>query len=125
MRSIRARNTQPELSLRKGLWAAGVRGWRCHWRAAPGTPDLAWPGRKIAVFVDGAFWHGHPSRYKPGRSGPDWDAKIQRNMERDREVESLLRDRGWTVLRFWDFELRKDPEPAVTAIRAALHGPRS
>jgi DNA mismatch endonuclease Vsr len=58
-------------------------------------------GRRIALFMDGAFWHGHPSRYKPGRSGPAWDAKIRRNMQRDREDNEALADMGWHVLRVW------------------------
>src|SRR5688572_28401692 len=79
MAAVGSKNTGPELELRRALYAAGVRGWRCHYRRAPGTPDLAWPRRRVAVFVDGAFWHGHPSRHKPGRSGRYWDNKIERN----------------------------------------------
>jgi DNA mismatch endonuclease (patch repair protein) len=75
------------------------------------------------VFVDGAFWHGHPSRHKPGRSGAYWDEKIEHNVARDRRVDAELRDLGWTVLRIWDFEvnrnLAKVVERVVAAIRAA------
>jgi DNA mismatch endonuclease (patch repair protein) len=115
MSSVRQRDTGPELVLRRLLYASGVRGWRCNYRNAQGRPDLAWPALKVAVFVDGAFWHGHPSRHRPGRSGKYWDEKIARNVARDREVDSDLTGEGWSVLRLWDFDLRREPE--VTANR--------
>jgi DNA mismatch endonuclease (patch repair protein) len=62
----------------------------------------------VAVFVDGAFWHGHASRHKPGRSGDYWDEKIERNVARDRRVDAELSDLGWSVMRVWDFEVSKD-----------------
>lgn len=120
MRAIRGKNTKPELALRKALFAEGIRGWRCHYRRAPGTPDIAWPGRKVAVFVDGAFWHGHPSRHKPGRSGAYWDEKIARNVERDRAVDRALAQQGWAVVRLWDFEVTRTLGEAVQRVRAAL-----
>jgi DNA mismatch endonuclease, patch repair protein len=120
MAAVRGKNTSPELALRRGLYAAGIRGWRCHYRRAPGKPDIAWPARKVAVFVDGAFWHGHPSRHKPGRSGAYWDEKIATNMARDRRVDAELRERGWTVLRMWDFEVWRDLTGTVERVRGAL-----
>lgn len=108
MAAVKSKNTAPELVLRRALYAAGLRGWRVHYRGARGTPDIAWPSLRAAVFVDGAFWHGHPSRHRPGRSGLYWDAKIARNVERDRQVDSALQEAGWSVLRIWDFEIRKD-----------------
>jgi DNA mismatch endonuclease, patch repair protein len=120
MAAVRATDTSPEVSLRRALYAAGIRGWRCHYRRAPGKPDIAWPGRKVAVFVDGAFWHGHASRHKPGRSGMYWDEKIERNVERDRRVDGQLCEAGWTVLRLWDFEIARDPAGTVERVRAVL-----
>jgi DNA mismatch endonuclease, patch repair protein len=120
MAAVRGKHTNPELILRKALFAAGVRGWRCHYRAAPGTPDVAWPSRRVAVFVDGAFWHGHPSRHKPGRSGPYWDDKISGNVERDRRVDDELARQGWTVIRVWDFEVRKDLQSVVERVKIVL-----
>lgn len=113
MSAVRSRNTGPEIELRKALYARGVRGWRCNYKRAPGRPDIAWPARKVAVFVDGAFWHGHPSRHKPGRSGEYWDKKIEQNVVRDRRVDRELLEAGWAVLRIWDFEIRGDL-PAAT-----------
>jgi DNA mismatch endonuclease (patch repair protein) len=121
MAAVRSRNTSPEVALRKALYAAGVRGWRCHYRRVPGSPDIAWPQRKVAVFVDGAFWHGHPSRHKPGRSGADWDAKIARNVERDRENEAALDAMGWLVIRFWDFDVQRDVSSCVERVISVLH----
>ena len=113
MSAVRSRNTGPEVELRRALYARGVRGWRCNYKRAPGRPDIAWPARKVAVFVDGAFWHGHPSRHKPGRSGEYWDKKIEQNVVRDRRVDRELQEAGWAVLRIWDFEIRGDL-PAAT-----------
>src|SRR3954470_5771021 len=72
MSKVKTRDTAPELTLRKALWAGGVRGWRCHRRDLPGRPDLAFGRLRCAVFVDGAFWHGHPSKFRPGKSGDFW-----------------------------------------------------
>lgn len=122
MAAVKNRNTGPELELRKALYARGLRGWRCNYKRASGRPDIAWPARRVAVFVDGAFWHGHPSRHKPGRSGDYWDRKIEQNVARDRRVNRELGDSGWSVLRIWDFEIRKDLEGVVTRVVNALEG---
>src|SRR4051812_22875017 len=105
MSRIRSRDTKPELALRKGLWSQGIRGWRCHPRAVPGKPDIAFTRWRLAVFVDGRFWHGHPEFFTPGKSGAYWDAKIVRTQERDRAADAALAEAGWRVLRFWDFEV--------------------
>lgn len=120
MSRIRARDTGPEILLRKALWATGVRGYRTHVPAVAGRPDICWQGRRIAVFVDGAFWHGHPSAFRAGKSGGYWDVKIARNIARDRATDERLRSEGWTVLRFWDFEVRKDIDRCIRDILAAL-----
>lgn len=119
MQRVRTRNTAPEVQLRRSLWAAGVRGWRVHPKKLPGRPDLAWIGRRVAVFVDGAFWHGHPDFYW-GQSGPFWNEKIAKNRARDRRVERELADAGWTVVRVWDFEVERDASACVERIRVAL-----
>jgi DNA mismatch endonuclease (patch repair protein) len=125
MAAVGSRNTTPEVRLRKALYAVGVRGWRCHYRRAPGTPDLAWPGSRVAVFVDGAFWHGHPSRHRPGRSGDYWDKKIARNVERDREVDRELEALGWAVERIWDFEIRRDLDAVVERVAGLVQNRRA
>lgn len=120
MAAVRSKNTSPEVRLRRALYQAGVRGWRCHYRRAPGKPDLAWPALRVALFVDGAFWHGHPSRHKPGRSGAYWDRKIAGNAARDRKADAALQAAGWTVIRIWDFEIHRDLAAAVDRVVSTL-----
>jgi DNA mismatch endonuclease (patch repair protein) len=125
MARIRSRNTGPELALRRALHAAGVRGWRCHSKHLPGKPDLAFSRWRVAVFVDGCFWHGHPDFFTPGKSGDYWDKKIARTKERDRAANDSLKAAGWRVVRLWDFEVEEDVSSCVsrviTALRAAEH----
>jgi DNA mismatch endonuclease (patch repair protein) len=118
MARVRTRDTAPEVALRRALWAAGVRGWRVHPRV-PGRPDLAFVGARVAVFVDGAFWHGHPDYYR-GQSGAFWDAKIKRNRERDERVNAELDDLGWHVVRIWDFEVERALDDCVDRVLLAL-----
>ena len=125
MARVRARDTQLEIRFRRALWASGLRGWRCNVRSVYGTPDIAWMGRRVAVFVDSAWWHGHPSRWKPGRHGAWWDEKIARNRRRDEAVNTALRDQGWTVIRVWDFEIHKSRDECVARVRDALTNSRT
>jgi DNA mismatch endonuclease, patch repair protein len=74
----------------------------------------------VAVFVDSAWWHGHPSRWTPGRLSKWWDDKIERNRQRDATVTTRLRDEGWTVVRLWDFEVERDLPGCVERVRRAL-----
>jgi DNA mismatch endonuclease, patch repair protein len=124
MSRIRSRDTLPELALRRSLFAAGVRGWRCHTKSLPGKPDLAFARWKVAVFVDGCFWHGHPDFFTPGKSGAYWDAKIARTQERDRHANELLAAQGWTVLRFWDFEVEDQLDACTQRVIEALSAAR-
>jgi len=105
MSSIKGKNTKPEILLRKTLWAIGVRGWRCHARDVPGKPDLVFRKLKLAVFVDGVWWHGRPDYYWPGVRSEYWDKKIQGNIKRDKRINLLLNKSGWKVLRFWDKDI--------------------
>jgi DNA mismatch endonuclease, patch repair protein len=120
MSKVKGRDTTPEIRLRRTLYANGVRGWRCHRKSLLGSPDLAFGPAKLAVFVDGAFWHGHPSKYWPGRTSEYWDKKIARNKERDRRVDEELGALGWRVLRFWDFEVEKDSQACAERVIEAL-----
>lgn len=122
MARVRTRDTRPEVVLRQALWRKGVRGWRLRSRL-PGRPDVAFPRAKIAVFVDGAFWHGHPSKFRFGSSGPFWDAKIAANIARDRRTARQLRAIGWSVLRCWDFDvLRRSDQVALRIARRLERG---
>jgi DNA mismatch endonuclease (patch repair protein) len=124
MARIRSKDTKPELALRRALWAAGVRGWRLHPRTVPGRPDLAFGSRRVAVFVDGRFWHGHPDYFTPGKSGAYWDTKIDRNIARDRKADAELSAIGWHVLRLWDYEVLRDPVGSASRVKAALDAAR-
>jgi DNA mismatch endonuclease (patch repair protein) len=117
MRRVKGRDTAPEMALRRALYRAGVRGWRCHRTDLPGKPDLAFGRVRLAVFVDGGFWHGHPSKYWPGRSGGYWDAKIARNQARDRKADADLAASGWRCLRMWDFEIERDADGSAERVR--------
>lgn len=120
MAGIKAQDTKPELMLRRALWSIGVRGWRCHRRDLPGRPDIAFGRARLAVFVDGAFWHGHPSKFKAGQSGQFWDRKIAQNKARDERVNHELASHGWKVHRVWDFEVLDDPIAAASCIQEHL-----
>src|SRR5262245_26893626 len=106
MASVRTRNTEPEIALRRALHTAEVRGWRLHGRL-PGKPDLVFGEARVCIFVDGAFWHGHPDYYR-GQSGEFGEQKIETNRARDERVNSQLAELGWAVVRVWDFEVARD-----------------
>jgi DNA mismatch endonuclease (patch repair protein) len=86
----------------------------------PGRPDVSFGRAQVAVFVDGSFWHGHPAAYSPGKSGAYWDEKIARNVARDRAADAALNAMGWEVLRFWDFEVRKELDACADRVVAAV-----
>lgn len=107
MRANRSRGTAPELALRSALHRLGLR-YRVNVRpikAVRRTADLVFPRSKVAVFVDGCFWHGCPDHYRAPASNDDyWSAKLARNVARDVQVNGLLREQGWTVVRVWEHE---------------------
>lgn len=110
MAAIRSRDTSCERILRQALWARGVRGWRVR-NKIPGRPDVWFPRWKIAVFVDGCFWHKCPTCFRPPRQRLDfWEPKLSRNVARDQEVTRMLQEAGWQVLRFWEHEIRANPD---------------
>src|SRR5262249_49581042 len=84
-------------------------------------PDLAFTRWRVAVFVDGCFWHGHPEFFTPGKSGSYWDAKIERTKERDRQANKALHEAGWRGLRLWDFEIEDDLGWCVQRVESLLH----
>jgi DNA mismatch endonuclease (patch repair protein) len=116
MASIRSKDTGVELLVFRALRRAGVR-FQKHYRRAPGSPDVAVPSRKLAVFVDGDFWHGY--RYPAWRHklpSAFWREKIERNRARDRRNFAKLRRQGWRLLRVWEHELERHPEQALERI---------
>lgn len=119
MSRIKSRNTAPEMALRKRLWAEGLR-FRLK-QPLTGKPDLVFVRARVAVFVDGCFWHGCPEHGQiPQTNTEFWRAKIARNCARDEIVNAGLSVKGWTVLRFWQHELKRDMDACIRKIMAAL-----
>ncbi len=118
MQAIRSKDTTIELRLRKALWERGVR-YRKNYKKLIGKPDIAITKYKIAVFCDSEYWHGYDweNRSQRIKSNRDyWVPKIERNMERDREVTAALQNEGWLVLRFWEWQIRKHLEDCVNEV---------
>jgi DNA mismatch endonuclease (patch repair protein) len=112
MSAIKDKNTKPEVLLRQKLRERGIIGYRIHWKKAPGKPDIAFPGKKIAVFVHGCFWHRCPNCSLPvPRTHFDyWNAKFAKNVNRDSKTAQLLADLGWTSIVIWECEIQSDIE---------------
>jgi DNA mismatch endonuclease Vsr len=122
MKGNRGKDTKPELLLRRLLREAGYPGYRLHWEGAPGRPDIAYPGRKIAIFVNGCFWHRCPHcRPSFPKSHPEyWNAKFAANRERDARKVAQLEAAGWAVITVWECEIRDDPARVATTVTAVL-----
>lgn len=111
MRRVKAQNTTPELVVRQLLRAAGKTGYRLHRKDLPGKPDIAFIGKKLAIFVHGCFWHGHDcvrgSRI-PASNREYWMTKIARNKARDSINKALLENLGWKILVVWECEIKHE-----------------
>lgn len=108
MSGIKGRNSRPEMLVRRALFAMGYR-FRLHRRDLPGTPDIAMPGRKIAIFVHGCFWHVHQGcKYSktPSTRAEFWSAKLRGNVDRDQRAIDALAEMGWRVLIVWECSTR-------------------
>lgn len=121
--SSRKRDTRCEILLRKELWRLGAR-YRVAVASLPGKPDVVFARERLAVFVDGDFWHGRNleeriKKLQRGHNAPYWVAKIQRNVERDREHDAKLAAAGWQVLRLWEGDVLRDPAAAATTVLRA------
>ena len=121
MQAVKNKDSEIELLLRKELWSRGLR-YRKNVSGIYGHPDIAFIGKKIAVFCDSEFWHGFDweNRKNDIKSRRDfWIPKIERNMERDREVTETLEADGWVVLRFWGKEIKKSSASCADIIQKA------
>lgn len=122
MRRVKNKDSEIEMLLRKELWSRGLR-YRKNVSSVFGKPDIAFIGKKVAVFVDSEFWHGFnwEERCNDFKSNRDfWIPKIERNIERDAEVNELLKSEGWLVLRFWGAEIKKNAAACADKIEAAV-----
>ena len=122
MKANKSKDTKPEMILRKALREAGFPGYRLHWKKAPGHPDIAYPGRKVAIFVNGCFWHRCPHCNLPTtkRNQEYWVPKFERNVERDKKEQEDLIRLGWTVEVVWECEIKKDLGGVVCRITRHL-----
>ena len=110
MQGNKRRDTKPELLVRQRLRAAELTGYRLDWAKAPGRPDIAFPGRKVAIFVNGCYWHRcpHCSPSVPRKNVEFWEAKFRRNVERDKRALAELEELGWLAITIWECELKRD-----------------
>ncbi len=123
MQANRAKHTAPEVRLRGLLREAGYAGYRLHWRGAPGRPDIAYPGRRIAIFVNGCFWHRCPHCQPPlPKSHSEfWAAKFAANVERDERKRRELEDLGWTVITVWECRIEEGLREIVDVLESRAH----
>ena len=124
MARVHSTGGKDEVIIRKLLWHEGVR-YRINYKELPGKPDIAITKYKIAVFIDGEFWHGYEwDKHKPRikRNRDYWIKKIEYNMQHDKEVTKQLEDDGWIVLRFWSKKVLKDPDYYVQLILWQIRG---
>lgn len=122
MQAIKSKDTTIELALRKALWGKGIR-YRKNCKTLIGKPDIAITKYKIAVFCDSEYWHGFDweNRNQKIKSNREyWIPKIERNMARDQEVNAALEQEGWTVIRFWERQIRKELDRCVDEILTAI-----
>ena len=118
MGKIRGKNTKPELAFRKALWEAGYR-YRIDYKKLMGKPDIALKKYRTVIFIDGEFWHGYnweERKHKIKTNREFWIPKIERNIQRDQEVNLGLKDLGYTVFRFWEREIKKDLDQCLQQV---------
>ena len=127
MSAVKQKDTEPELLLRRKLWSSGFR-YRKNYTKLPGKPDIVFISKKVAVFCDGDYWHGHnwavrgysSLEQELSRYSDFWREKILRNIARDEKNNSLLSEMGWTVVRLWESDIRGDIDGCIKRIRTAL-----
>ena len=119
MSQIKSSGTKPEISVRNLIWREGYRYRIGH--GLSGKPDMVFPSYRIAVFIDGCFWHGCPKHCRmPSSNIRYWERKISGNQKRDRRIRKQLKKEGWTVIRIWEHDIKKSPEKATDKIITKL-----
>jgi len=122
MAAIKSRNNQTtEVAAISLFKKFGIKGWRRQYRKLIGTPDFVFPESKLALFIDGCFWHGCPKCYtSPLTNKEFWNKKIKDNKNRDQMVSKKLRSKGWQVLRIWEHELKSNGDSIANKIKKKL-----
>lgn len=128
MSKIRSKNTKPELAFRKALWAAGYR-YRIDYKKLIGKPDIVLNKYKTVIFIDGEFWHGHNWKERKEKIKTNrefWIPKIERNIQRDKEVNAALENLGFTLFRFWETDVKKNLDACLQKVLISLrkHHPK-
>ncbi|MCB5280097.1 MAG: very short patch repair endonuclease [Candidatus Cloacimonetes bacterium] len=123
MSSNKGVDTKPELILRHALREAGFPGYRLYWNKVPGHPDICYPGKKIAIFVNGCFWHRCPkcNLPLPKTNNEFWNEKFQRNIDRDKKKIMALELEDWTVVTVWECEIKGDLKNVVRTLSDLLN----
>ena len=127
MSKIKGKNTKPELILRKALWGEGIR-YRINNSKVTGKPDISIKKYKLAIFIDGEFWHGYNWSEKKKRIKSNreyWIKKIEGNINRDKKNNKELKEAGWTVFRFWEMDVKKNLGKCVDKVMSAIKNANS
>jgi len=120
MSKIRSKNSKLEIYFRKLLWKNNLR-YKIHYKKLVGKPDIVFPKEKVAIFIDSHFWHGYNwSKLRKKMKSDYWQWKIPYNMKRDKKNNKKLKDMGWKVLRFWEHELKDNPDRCIRVIKKSL-----
>lgn len=119
MRAIKTKNTKPELLIRRALWSSGIKGYRNNPKTIPGRPDICFVGKKIAIFVNGCFWHRcpHCALALPKTNTDFWRKKFERNILRDELKIGRLKSAGWKVITLWECEINSEINACVEKIK--------
>ena len=125
MQAVRKSDTAPEMRLRRALWSTGLR-YRLRRRISGARPDLCFLGARVAVFVDGCFWHGCPEHYSaPVHNFAFWNEKLRKNQMRDQRDNRRLEAAAWNVLRYWECEVREEATRIVEEVGQRVRDPAS
>lgn len=118
MSSIKSKNSIPELIIRKELFKQGIRGYRIHSKNVIGKPDIAFLRKKIAIFINGCFWHMCPkcNLTSPKHNAAFWKEKLTNNVERDTKNIKLLEENGWNIITIWECDIKKNVEKCLNLI---------
>jgi len=122
MSAIKDKNTKPELILRKSMWHRGMKGYRLHWRKVPGRPDIAFPGRRIAIFVNGCFWHRcpHCSPPMPKSHTKFWNNKFNNNVRRDSQKIEALEKMKWDTIVIWECQIKNNLHGCISYVKKVV-----
>lgn len=122
MSANKAKDTTPEIGFRRALWTQGLRGYRLHYKKLPGRPDICFVGKRLAIFVNGCFWHRcQKCQFPlPKNNSKFWVAKFNANVARDLKKVRLLEELGWKVLTVWECDITRDPLSATRPVQELL-----